>query len=99
MKLPGQSTRALLGMPQRLDVLGYRRHLLWRELCATHRRHRAAVILRVRYTGRNRLLQTIHAPIAPDPLARSQIGPQRSALAVGAVTSGARSATDLPVKD
>src|SRR4051794_1178245 len=99
MKLSRHGMPSLLRMPQRPDVDRDRIHLLWRELCATHGRHGCAVVLRIRHASRDRLLQTIHAAIAPHPLAGSQIGAQRGAFAVGSMASSARSATGLTVKD
>ena len=52
------------------------RNLIGRELRATHGRHRTPIILRLRDTFRDRLLDSRVAAIAPQPLLACQIRTQ-----------------------
>src|SRR5580692_8454769 len=86
-------------MSQRPDVRRHRGDLLGRELRATHRGHGAAIVLRSRDTAGDGLLDPGEAAVAPRPLARREIRSERTAFAIRAMTTGARSATDLARED
>src|ERR1700722_17167467 len=86
-------------MAQRPDVRRHRGGLLGRELRTTHRGHGATIVLGSRDTAGDGLLDPGQAAIAPRPLTRGEIRSERPAFGVRAMTTGARSATDLARED
>jgi len=86
-----RSSSPMLGpLVQRREVRGERRDVGRRELCAAHRRHYASVLLRVGNALSDRPGDGGKAAVAPQPFALREVGPERRALRVGAVTSDAR---------
>ena len=57
------------------------------------------MLLGLRHAVRYRLRDALKTPVAPQPFAAGEIGPDRRADGVGAVTPGARRTSHLAVED
>ena len=72
-------------MAETPDIGGKRRRLSIGEFCATHRRHRAGVLLGLRNAVGDNLPDSSEASIAPQPFLLRKIRSQRRAGAVDAL--------------
>ena len=81
------------------DISSHSHDLFRGKLRPTHGWHRAAVLLRVWHTFRNRLHNSGEAAVAPKPFLAGQVGAQRRARPIRAVASGTGRTTHLTVLD
>jgi hypothetical protein len=93
---PGSNRRSVVA--QSPDVRRDRRELLVSELCPTHRRHGSAILLRLRYSLPDDLLDALVTAITPDPAVAEQRWPERRAGRIRSMTAGAARAASASVK-
>src|SRR5450755_938726 len=86
-------------MAETPDIGRKRRRLSVGELCAAHRRHRAAVLLGFRNAVGNDFQNSGETSVAPQPFLFREIGTQRRAGAVRTVATGATRSAHLTMVD
>ena len=72
--------------------------LLVSELCPAERRHGSAILLRLRHSLPDDLLDALVTAITPDPAVAEQRWPERSAGCIRSVTAAAARAARASVK-
>src|SRR6516162_1318845 len=99
---PGPALRTAIelrsAVAQSPDVRRHRRELLVSELCPAQRRHGRAILLRLRYSLPDDLLDALITAVAPDPAMTEQRWPERRAGCIRSVTAGAARAARAAVK-
>src|SRR5579863_9638226 len=86
-------------MTETPDVCRNRRSLVRGELCASHRRHRAAILLGLLDAVSDHVEQFGVTAIGPQPFPARQIGTHGRALTVRAVASRTSCSAHLTVED